>query len=194
MILAVILGPILAVQIQKWLEQSREKQGRRLWVFKVLMSTRGTLLSPDHVQALNLIDVEFYGSRKYKQVLAAWKIYLDHLALDDPPDNAAWDRWHERRNDLLTKLLFEMAKSLSYEFDEVQIRRAFYIPKGHYAIEQDIGVIRKALAQILTGERAIPMDVRSFPDLEQTPEQLAAGQLLLQMVERERRLINPPQE
>jgi uncharacterized protein DUF6680 len=44
------------------------------------MATRAARLTPDHVQALNLIDVEFYSKRKkYKRVLDAWKAYHDHL-------------------------------------------------------------------------------------------------------------------
>jgi hypothetical protein len=37
MTLAVILGPIAAVQIQKWLEQSRNRTERKLKIFKTLM-------------------------------------------------------------------------------------------------------------------------------------------------------------
>ena len=58
-ILAVILGPILAVQAQKAIERWRERRNRKLWVFKTLMATRGSRLSPNHVQALNMIDLEF---------------------------------------------------------------------------------------------------------------------------------------
>uniref|UniRef100_UPI002AA29EDF DUF6680 family protein n=2 Tax=Serratia TaxID=613 RepID=UPI002AA29EDF len=58
---AVILGPIFAVQVQKYLEQFREKKQRRLNIFRSLMSTRAERLNREHVQALNMIDIEFYG-------------------------------------------------------------------------------------------------------------------------------------
>lgn len=61
MIAAVILGPILAVQVQKRIEKLREKWGRKNHLFQILMSTRASRLSPDHVQALNMIDLVFYG-------------------------------------------------------------------------------------------------------------------------------------
>jgi hypothetical protein len=185
-IVALIVGPIAAVQIQKFLEQRREKHQRRLYVFKVLMATRGTGLSPDHVQALNTIDVEFYGERKYAKVLAAWRQYLDHLIVDQPGDDAQLQAWGARRDDLLIDLMFEMGHSLKYDFDRVQIRRAFYNPKGHIDIEQEQNALRKGLVELLDGKRAIPMDVRSFHELEPTPEQQAANNLLMELVERER--------
>ena len=67
-VLALIAGPISAVQIQTFLERRHQKHERRIITFKTLMAARGTGLSPDHVQALNMIDVEFYKGRKFKKV------------------------------------------------------------------------------------------------------------------------------
>ena len=58
---AIIIGPILAIQIQKILDNLREKKKRRITIFKTLMSTRATRLNKEHVEALNMIDIEFYG-------------------------------------------------------------------------------------------------------------------------------------
>ena len=58
-IAATILGPILAVQIQKYLEGWRESSNRKVTIFKALMVTRAARLTSEQVQALNLIDVEF---------------------------------------------------------------------------------------------------------------------------------------
>ncbi|WP_362807706.1 DUF6680 family protein [Aeromonas allosaccharophila] len=40
MTVAVILGPILAVQAQKYIERIQDKRNRRMALFKTLMSTR----------------------------------------------------------------------------------------------------------------------------------------------------------
>jgi hypothetical protein len=89
-----------------------------------------------------------------------------------------------------------MGKSLKYDFEKAQIRRAVYTPRGHWEIEQEFNAIRKGLISILSGNSALPMDVRSFPDLVPTPEQQAANQLLMDLVERERQqlpaAVNPP--
>jgi len=61
MVAAVGIAPILAVQVQKWLEVFREQRGRKIWIFKTLMATRAANLSSDHVRALNMIDLEFRG-------------------------------------------------------------------------------------------------------------------------------------
>jgi hypothetical protein len=65
-VVATLLGPILAVQAQKWLERDRVVRDRRLQVFRTLMTTRAMNLSPAHVEALNAVPVEFYGPTKPK--------------------------------------------------------------------------------------------------------------------------------
>ena len=45
-VVATLLGPVLAVQAQKWLERGREITQRRAWIFRTLMATRATNLSP----------------------------------------------------------------------------------------------------------------------------------------------------
>ena len=52
---ATLLGPIFAVQAQKWLEAGREKKARMLAIFRTLMATRAALLSQAHVEALNSV-------------------------------------------------------------------------------------------------------------------------------------------
>ena len=63
MIASTLLGPILAVQAQKWVERARTSGDRRDWIFTTLMATRQTRLSTEHVRALNLIDLAYYGTR-----------------------------------------------------------------------------------------------------------------------------------
>ena len=58
-ILAVLLAPYFAVHIQWRIQRRKEKQDRKLWISRTLMATRATPLAVDHVQALNVIDVEF---------------------------------------------------------------------------------------------------------------------------------------
>jgi hypothetical protein len=76
-IIAIVSGPIIALQVQRKLDREREALNRKLWVFKTLMSFRATALAPSFVQALNLIDVEFNGNdEKEKAVRNAWKVLL----------------------------------------------------------------------------------------------------------------------
>jgi hypothetical protein len=180
MVIAVLLAPLLAIQTQKYLELRRQARERKLMVFKTLMSTRATPLSAYHVEALNMIDVEFYGRRKKdRNVIKAWKNYLDHLN-NGPSDESKRPLWFEKINDLSTELLYEMAISLGYDFDKVHIKRGIYIPKGHTDLEMEQMAIRKGLVEVLDGERALPMRILPFAESEEEFEkqkQLREAQL-----------------
>jgi len=75
-IIAVIVGPILAVQIQKFIENRNTIKERKMHIFKTLMATRATTVSPLHVEALNMIDIEFHNDNK---IVDAWKLLLDNF-------------------------------------------------------------------------------------------------------------------
>jgi hypothetical protein len=75
---ATILGPILAVQAQKWIERVRETRERKLRVFYTLMGSPAARTSAEHVQALNLIDLLFRRKAE-KPIIDAWEIYREHL-------------------------------------------------------------------------------------------------------------------
>ena len=55
MIVAVILGPVIAVQIQKYIDRKNESRNRKLKVFSDLMTTRASTLAFQHVSALNMV-------------------------------------------------------------------------------------------------------------------------------------------
>ena len=80
MIIAVFLGPIVAVRLTRYLDNKNEIKNRKLELFRTLMSTRAYSISWEHVSALNRIDVEFDNKiPKEKEVLTSWKSYLDLL-------------------------------------------------------------------------------------------------------------------
>lgn len=171
MIAAVIVGPILAVQAQKLIEALRSKKQRRLNLFFTLMSTRATRLAPDHVGSLNMIDIEFYGRRMFgvrlqtpseKKVTNSWKTYNDHLNNNYPEDRL--DAWHDKADDLFTVMLYAMSQALGYDFDEVQLKRDCYRPKGHGELEDQQYAIRAGVVDLLAGKRSLPMAVTYFPD------------------------------
>lgn len=188
MILSVLLAPLLAVQVQKTLEAFREDKGRKLNVFKTLMATRAATVSPQHVQALNMIDLEFQGM-KYKEVTDAWKTYLDHLSHFPKEDEKQQPVWEDRRVDLLTKLLIEMGESLGYKFDEVHVKRGIYSPEAHAKFETEDHLIRGGLIRLLYGDARLKMDVTSFPVSEEDlQEQKTLREGLQKLIDGKRRL------
>ncbi len=152
-ILATLLSPLIAVQVSVYLQHRREKRDQRLGLFRTLMATRAANLNPAHVEALNTIDVAFYGSdRKSKAVVEACKVYLEHH--NSPTSN---ENWGSRRLELLVDLLQKMADSLGYEFDKVSIQRTSYFPRGFGDADWDQQQIRKLLLAVLKGERMLPV-------------------------------------
>lgn len=89
-VIAIIVGPIAAIQIQEHLERGREQRRRKVQTFRELMVTRATILSPRHVEALNAIPVEFSSKiSAEKKVIDAWQYYLNHL--NNHEGSAAWN-------------------------------------------------------------------------------------------------------
>lgn len=172
-ILAVLLSPLVALHVQWWLQLRREARERKVRTFKTLMSTRGARVSPDHVAALNSIEVEFHKkSARNNKVVAAWRKFLDHLNTPPPLeqlDPAAQTRWREKSNDLFVALLYNMALALGYDFDEVSLKKGFYAPQGHEDLEFDQFVIRKGLVQVLSGTKSL--GVTLTPSKNEAPKQ-----------------------
>src|SRR5580658_7578653 len=79
-LVALVVGPMLAVGTQLWWQRRKEKRDQKIWVFSTLMSLRAAMLTPESVRAYNLIDVVFY---KNLEVRERWKTLLDYLASDD---------------------------------------------------------------------------------------------------------------
>lgn len=173
-IIAALLGPILAVQAQKLVEARRAKRGERDWVFRTLMATRAARLSPDHVRALNMIDLAFYGSKflgfhyqrpAAKAVSEAWKDYFDCLNTDMSGFTQDQHlRLNESRDEKFIDLLSSMAIAQNYEFDKVHLKRSMYNPQLHADIDADQRIIREGLASVLSGQSTIKMDVVSLPE------------------------------
>jgi len=155
---AIILGPILAVQTEKFLSRINEKKKSREYIFKSLMATRGSILSFDHVAALNRIDLEFPETKKFKPVLSAWKYYFDNLS-NNAKKEANLQIWVNDNDKLLIELLFEMGKSLGYSFDKALIQRNIYSPVGHAKTENELQEIRFLLLELLKGKTPLPMNI-----------------------------------
>lgn len=182
MIWAVYVAPKKAFDAQWELQLKHEARERRLEVFRTLMATRGNALHYRHVEALNLIDVEF-SSEKEKDVRDAWKTYLDHLckyAVDETqePDDAKrtllQNQSEERRKDLLAELLQKMGVRLGYGFDFTYLKGRAYYPLGHGNAVKEEGDIRRGLIEMLW--KARPLMVRNIMPFVQLPEGQATNE------------------
>lgn len=161
---AILFGPVAAVQIDRFISRHREKDDRKHDIFKTLMATRGNPISYKHVEALNKIDLEFFDDRKYTKVVEAWKEYFDNLS--QTVDDEHLRAWSAKNEDLLANLLLEMSRSLGYKFDKVLIKRNIYYPRGQWNTEQEIAFIRRWLVEIVLGQRSIPFELIQNHDEE----------------------------
>jgi hypothetical protein len=157
-----LLGPVLAVQAQKWVERFREKQQRRLTIFRTLMATRALNLSPQHVEAINSVPIDFYQD---KSVIDAWEEYFDHLSRSGEGDAV----WGQKRVDLFVKLLAAIAKKVGYNFNVAEMNR-IYFPRAHGMIEEDANIIRKGAAAMFKGEFALPLAIKTVPTSQEAAD------------------------
>jgi uncharacterized protein DUF6680 len=167
---ATFLGPVAAVLVTRYVDLVREKTARRLSIFRTLMATRRTVISPEHIAALNQVELDFH---KDAGVMSAFRQYMRHLSTPfDPKEN---DRITRERQSLRTKLLSEMAKSLHIRVEQLDIFEGGYVPQGHVDVEREQAVIRRLFSEIADGKRSLPIEIRTGSPAED-PEQ---SQLLL---------------
>lgn len=186
LITSTLIGPIAAVQAQKWIERAREQRSRKLGIFRTLMATRAIRAgSAEHVQALNLIEVFFDGKgAKEKAVRDRWADYLDFLVNErvDPKWSEAESKTHNDKGvDLLVSLLEAMGLALGYHFNKVQLRRGGYYPQGHFDEMQARNSILNGLMRVFRDGHPVPMAVTSFPVSEDALKaQMATQHALLE--------------
>ena len=177
LIASTIAGPVLAVQAQKVIEKVTEKRRRKLHIFYALMGTRATRVAPDHVQALNMIDMEFSGRRflalipwqtkNEKAVTDAWHLYSDKLGelIGDSDEQA--NLWSSQCSGLFTDMLYTMSVYFKFHFDKIQLKRGIYYPRAHGDQENIQKSIQTNLARLLSGEIPIKMNVVGLPIAEE---------------------------
>jgi hypothetical protein len=163
-IVAIVVGPIAALWIQRLLDGGREVRNRKLWIYKTLMSNRATRTAPVYVQALNLIDIEFIGSgKKETAVRDAWKELIDLYTNYKTTPNA-----NDKVTDLTAILLDAMGEALGYNFGKVYVKRGAYYPELLSDVEIELHALRRALLELLNGQRRVPVGVfeERFPEIK----------------------------
>ncbi|MBO4157710.1 hypothetical protein LH671_00350 [Enterobacter kobei] len=83
-VFATLFSPLIAVRVQKYLEKKSEKQTIKVKIFSQLMATRAisSRLLPEHVQALNMIDLAFYGDIRRGKVKRSDSEKKSHISLE----------------------------------------------------------------------------------------------------------------
>lgn len=178
-LLAIVAGPLLGAWFALSLEARREKRGRKLDIFRTLMRTRRTPMWPDHVGALNLVEIEFHDR---PAVMAAWKALFDHLGKPQPRHpqeevtaQMADDEFQERerrynqrigeeRQKLLSLLLHAIGSELAFKIQQLEIYEGGYSPQGWGAVEDEQAAVRRLLSDIARGQRMFPVGIFHLPE------------------------------
>lgn len=162
MIIVIFAGPIVAVQLTEYLRNKKDSRDRKVHIFRTLMATRSAPLAAMHIEALNLVELEFQAHPDASStVVAAARLYMDHLRDSQYPK----DMWGSRKGELLVDLLYEMSKTLGYNFDKVQIKAGSYYPSAYGETDEDNYKTRKLWLEILEAKRLLPIASILTPSL-----------------------------
>ena len=157
-IIATFTGPIAAVLVTRWVDRLRDREKRRLEVFRQLMRTRKIPLSADHVGAFNLVEVEF---NRVSKVMAARKELLTHFenAYGANKTLEELKAANEKADSLRTKLLSAMAETLGYKLEQMEILRGAYSPQAWNVELDEQTAARQGLVDLLSGRRTLPVTI-----------------------------------
>lgn len=121
--IAIIVAPIISVQVAQKLQDRSKRRQDKLEIFKTLMTSRVYGWTAQSVNALNIIDVVFDDDEEVRQ---QWKKYYDKLCVENPTETQLKKIKIEQE-----KLLEIMANRLGYK-DKIswETIQNPYIPKG----------------------------------------------------------------
>lgn len=174
-LLAIVVGPIVAVGITLWVEGRRRRRDSRTTVLRQLMATRHLPADPLYSTAVNLVPVEFNDE---PEVMAAYKAYLEALRRAVPEDPDELSRSLQFLVSKQTKMIYAIMRSLGLRASEADLpveayaargmteRDALYIQSLHgtvriaNALEAQLQVLQAA-AEAQLGDEAKPAAVPS---------------------------------
>jgi hypothetical protein len=124
---AIIAAPIIALWVQRQSEERKARELRRQSIFRSLWINRRRPFYIARVDALNMIDVDFFGDKK---VQGAWDdLRADYFRQEHPGLNE--EQIATQREEKFATLLFEISQVLNYEFGRTYIRDSIYRPQLH---------------------------------------------------------------
>ena len=158
-IIAIILGPALAVIVSLCIEHIREKRRRKWKIYYELMKRRDEPLTM-FSDALNLIHVEFHGKKK---VIKAWEDLFNYLGETLPSEGQtqeqiekALKKGRKKRNRLFAILLQEMSRVLGLkQIDYRFISETVYGPIGKRKERSMKKIMNQKIIAFLSGESPI---------------------------------------
>lgn len=159
---AIIAAPLVTLWVQKKLETIKSRTERRQAIFRALWVNRRRQFYIARVDALNMIDVDFYGERKVQD---AWDELRAHYFRPEHPGLNEEQIFAEREG-LFATLLFEISQVLGYKFGRTQIRDNVYRPQLHNDFDVIEFETRKRTLDLLRSDALPVRFVQSEPGQE----------------------------
>ncbi len=133
-LISAILSGIFATLVTLWWQNKTQVKQQKTQIFTTLMSKRYDISAEESVDALNMIDVIFYGSSKVRQ---AWKEFNETTKL---PESITKD---QAIGDKHLRLLELMAEDIGYKNIKWEDIKQYYFPVALANKRQDEAVLRK---------------------------------------------------
>jgi hypothetical protein len=150
-VFATLAGPVLAVLVTRYIDSRSDRKRRQTDVFRALMRSRRSFVSPEYVAAFNTVEIEFAG---VKSVENAQRELLQHINAHTPqPD------WFDRYRRLQTRLLYAIAAHLGYEMAQLDVLEGGYVPSAWGTNEEQQQAIQQSLRDLLAGKRTLRVEV-----------------------------------
>ncbi len=146
-IVAIVVGPIIAVIITRIVDDRRHARQRRWEIFRDLMKHRLTALSPEFVGALNVVEVVFHDD---KIVIESWrKLQVNYGLGGQNPTEEELRPIFEERKKLTAKMLDTMARNLGIKIEQLDIFSGGYAPRGWFDEDAKTREMREELLKKL---------------------------------------------
>lgn len=147
-VIALLLGPVVAVWITFLWQARREKRAAKLALFLLLLGERKKTPSTAAAAGLNTIEVVFSDCAA---VIALWHRY--YLLLNSQPS--------EERGHVWIELLQAMAVALNYPKMTQTTIDKFYLPQGHADQQELQEKIGKNFLRVLEGTNRFLVDPKA---------------------------------
>lgn len=153
-LVAIVLGPVVAVGITLWIEARRRSRERQFHVLRMMLTTRHMPADPQWNAAVNLIPVEFKGQEK---VVTAWRAYCERVNQRVPQEHLA--EHQIRITAAQTTMIFEAMRGVGISnLSEGDILTQAYVSQGF--VDRDMIYIESLrampkIAETLEKQRAL---------------------------------------
>jgi len=168
-LLAIVVGPVVAVILTLITEAQRRSREQRLEIFRTIITTRHLPGDARYSSSINLVPVEYNGSRR---VLDAYNAYIEETRFRAQPGD------EEKKYRVLAsrqaKLIYEMANDLGFKLRESDLEIQAYAADGFIQRDnmvldalraiREVAEVLKVQTRILMGEQLLPSDVEAIDD------------------------------